>query len=579
MGLRATLRQHPNASRAILAIGDVLALLLFIYIGQRDHNTLDAASPVRGLLLPALIFAVPWLIAGWLLAAFPRSSEVSWRTVLGRGLVTWLVAAPLALLLRAYLLDRAMISRAFIAATYGFGGALILGWRLVFALAWGRRESGARIQPGPGPRDTARSGGERQTDVVVITEGGQPRMFNPYYLMAILFTSLAVLGALDNALSLFDIMPAYAGMAWLRVHFITLGALTEVVFGVIPGLVARYRGEAAPRVRWDIWLALTAGILTLMIGMPLINAALIITGGTLIFIAAAMLMNTLANTGGDASRQPNRGRPFYIAGLGYLLVGIIVGTGLFLGWGETLRIAVPKEVHIHANSWGFMALIFAGLLVDMYPEFTGKQLAWPRSIEPIFWLIVVGELGLVLGPWVGTSVLTVPGMLLHAAGTIWLLLNVIKPMAGERWSVGMWHLVTSYFWFFAPMLVATFIVAQVPGFPGGRIEANAPQALIYGWVLQFGYALMPYIVSRVVRPDEAAALGGNWFSLIAVHAGGFLFWAGIFFTDYQALLQATAYTLWVLSLLPILVDLWEMVQVAVKHEPAAPPVEDPSAAD
>src|SRR5690606_17325270 len=124
-----------------------------------------------------------------------------------------------------------------------------------------------------------------QTDVVVMAEGGHLRMFNPYYLMAILFASLAVLGALDNALSLFEIMPAYAGIAWLRVHFITLGALTEVVFGLIPGLVARYRGESAPGVRWDIWLALTAGILTLMIGMPLINAALIITGGTLIFIA------------------------------------------------------------------------------------------------------------------------------------------------------------------------------------------------------------------------------------------------------------------------------------------------------
>jgi hypothetical protein len=31
----------------------------------------------------------------------------------------------------------------------------------------------------------------------------------------------------------------------------------------------------------------------------------------------------------------------------------------------------------------------------------------------------------------------------------------------------------------------------VSGCPGAGIEQNAPQALIYGWVLQFGYALLP----------------------------------------------------------------------------------------
>ena len=63
---------------------------------------------------------------------------------------------------------------------------------------------------------------------------------------------------------------------------------------------------------------------------------------------------------------------------------------------------VPIEVHIHANNWGLMSLVFAGLLIDLYPQFTGRELAWPRSVKAIFWLMSWGALGLVLGPWTGS---------------------------------------------------------------------------------------------------------------------------------------------------------------------------------
>jgi len=71
------------------------------------------------------------------------------------------------------------------------------------------------------------------------------------------------------------------------------------------------------------------------------------------------------------------------------------------------------------------------------------------------------------------------------------------------------------------VLVAPLIILKVPGFPGAGIEQNAPQALTYGWVLQFGYALLPYILAR-------------------------------------ALLHGTAYAFWLVSLVPILVQLWQI---------------------
>jgi hypothetical protein len=220
-------------------------------------------------------------------------------------------------------------------------------------------------------------------------------------------------------------------------------------------------------------------------------------------------------------------------------------------------------VHIHANNWGFMSLVFAGLIVDLYPGFSGRGLAWPRSVQPIFWLMTRGALGLVLGPWLNALYFSVPGLLLHLAGTFWLVANMLLPALADvrlRRTVGIWHLITSYVWILAPVLVAPLIILKVPGFPGAGIEQNAPQALVYGWVLQFAIALIPYLLSRALAPGRPATLGGNWFSLAAVHLGGAFLWASIFIKDYQAPLHGTAYAFWVAALLPAAWELWRIVR-------------------
>jgi len=393
-------------------------------------------------------------------------------------------------------------------------------------------------------------------------------VFNPYFLVTFLYIALAVLGALDAALINFNLLPFFAGLRWMRVHFITLGALTELVFGILPLLVASRNGLPRPKIRWDIWLTLNLGLLILLLGIPPINGVLITTGGTLIFTAAVLLMIQLGRLRNPRTEtQPSAGRKFYILGLAYLLLGIIVGTGLWQGWSVWLQIKVPLEVHIHANNWGFMSLVFAGLLIDLYPSFAGRSLAWPRSITPIFWMMTLGALGLVLGPWFQSNLFSVPGLILHLSATIWLLLNVIKPLVGDRrlWTPGILHLITSYVWILAPVLIAPLIILEVPGFPGAGIEQNAPQALIYGWVLQFGYAIIPLLFRRVFQPESPSKLGGNWFSLIAVHLGGVFLWAGIFLHESQATLHGVAYGLWFVSMLPIAYELWQIVRDGISR--------------
>ena len=394
---------------------------------------------------------------------------------------------------------------------------------------------------------------------------------NAYALMVVLYLFLAVLAALNASLASLGIASWFNGMRWLRVHLITLGTLTETIFWLLPIVVALRNRLPKPRFRWDTWLSLNVGLLMLLMGIPLMNALLIIGGAAFVFVATILLIVQLARLRAEAETGPTAvqssdGRKFYLAGLSYFLVGIIVGSGLWFGWSETLRIQTPLEVHIHANNWGLMSLVFAGLLVDFYPTWTKRPLANPQSVIPIFWMMVAGAFGLIFGPWFGSTYLLVPGLVLHLAATAWLLLNIIKPLRGDRaaWTPGMMHVVTAYFWILAPVMIAPLVLLKVPGVPGASIEANAPQALIYGWVLQFGYALVPYLFGRLFTPEAAPKLGGNWFSLTAVHLGGVFLWASIFAVPpYRGLLHGLAYLLWAASMLPITRSLWDTVRSAL----------------
>ena len=375
-------------------------------------------------------------------------------------------------------------------------------------------------------------------------------MLNPYLLMAAFYLVVAIVAVLDATLTSFNLIPWFTGLPWLRVHFITLGVLTEAAFGVLPGFMASRRGAAAPATRWDIWLLLNAGLVVLLAGVPSINATLIIAGGTLIFVAVTLLILHLRGIGGRQTESTGSSK-FYLTGLIYLLVGILIGTGLWVGWSEPLRIGVPKEAHIHANSWGFASLVFAGLLVDLLPALTGRALANRRTVDAIFWAMTLGALGLVLGPWLGGNlVVTVPGLVLHIGATVTLIIVLARRLrgAGLYARAGAWHLSLSYVWILLPVMMAPAVIFGVGNLPGADIEATAPQALVYGWMAQFLYAVVPYFTARWLLHDPNARLGGNWLSLVTVNLGSVLIWASILLVGVRGPLHALAYVLLGVSL-------------------------------
>ncbi len=389
----------------------------------------------------------------------------------------------------------------------------------------------------------------------------------PYLLTVLLYIFVALFAAADASLVSMNIFSAFPALRWVRVHFITLGIISQAIFGLLPVLVASLSKKEKPAMRWDIWLTLNAGLIALVAGFAGMNHPIIFTGGTLIFIAALLLLLQLWRIrGGDAPASLK----FYITGIFYLLVGIIIGTGLFLNWSEALYIKVPLEAHIHANSWGFMSLVFAGLLVDFIPMITGKQLGGKSAINYIFWGMALGAFGLVLGPWLGGSLPpTVTGLVLHLSSTIWLVVLMIRALreSGKLNLAGGWHLVLSYLWILLPVMIAPLILLHV--IEGGPVESTAPQALIYGWVLQFGIALIPYIARRFFLKDANPALGGSWLSLVSATVGSILVWVSIFIIPARGLIYGVGFAFYALALIPPLKELFVIVQSGLKkYEPA-----------
>ncbi len=381
---------------------------------------------------------------------------------------------------------------------------------------------------------------------------------NPYLLTVTFFLSLAALTALDTTLVNLNLVAWFNGLRWLRVHFVTLGVLVELVFGFLPTLVAARVNKPHPALNWGIWFFLNAGLITLIIGIPLVNAALILFGGTLVFLATILLLRQLRMLD-LALGVPTPGRLFYLAGLAFLSLGIIFGTGLWLGWGEFLRAASPKEIHLHANLWGFTSLTFAGLLIDLYPGFAKRALALPRSIPVILGLFVAGGTALVIAPWIGDNTMMIGGLLLHHTATGLLVYNIVKPLIGERnmWTAGLLHLVAAYAWILAGLAVVPFSVFGAFQVPLARVEAQAPLILVFGWVLQFTFALAPYIFARVLAPDQPAQLGGNRPSLFALNVGTLCIVAAIISETYQATFDAIAFGLWAIAILTIVRELWK----------------------
>ena len=116
----------------LIGVGDAVMLLLFAFGGEVTHELFYPGSLILSVLHVALPFLIVWFPAAYLLDVLDDASAAQPKVWLYRTLGAWLIAAPLGIVVRGWLIGRDVIPTAFLLTTYGFGIALLLGWRLIF---------------------------------------------------------------------------------------------------------------------------------------------------------------------------------------------------------------------------------------------------------------------------------------------------------------------------------------------------------------------------------------------------------------------------------------------------------------
>jgi hypothetical protein len=125
-------------ARLVLVAGDTLVFVFFAIQGRATHGLPLDTSPILTVVVIAAPFAVPWFVAAWLMGVYRGDLARRPIPLLTRTAIAWLVAGPIGLLLRAVLLQRAILIP-FAMTAIGINAALLLGWHLIYSLVAMRR--------------------------------------------------------------------------------------------------------------------------------------------------------------------------------------------------------------------------------------------------------------------------------------------------------------------------------------------------------------------------------------------------------------------------------------------------------
>lgn len=118
-----------------LLIGDIVAILLFATLGRGAHSM---ELGLAGILNTAFPFLIMWLLVAWLLGGYRPAAYENPGKAAVRAIVLVLVAGPLALLLRSFILSRPIVIT-FAIISVSTNLILLTLWRTAFAFFRGRK--------------------------------------------------------------------------------------------------------------------------------------------------------------------------------------------------------------------------------------------------------------------------------------------------------------------------------------------------------------------------------------------------------------------------------------------------------
>ncbi len=122
-----------NKPQIILIFGDIVIFTFFALTGRETHAPGDP-NPIVNTLPTLLTFLIVWFAIATVGRVYRSAVMINLRWALLHTLIAWLIAAPIAIVIRAILLSRTAIPWQFAAVTLGFVGTLLLLWHC--SLAW-----------------------------------------------------------------------------------------------------------------------------------------------------------------------------------------------------------------------------------------------------------------------------------------------------------------------------------------------------------------------------------------------------------------------------------------------------------
>ncbi|QCC60147.1 cbb3-type cytochrome c oxidase subunit I [Natrinema thermotolerans] len=394
---------------------------------------------------------------------------------------------------------------------------------------------------------------------------------DPFILMAGVYLTVGLLAAIGTLTVEAGLLEPLPRLRWVTVHFVTIGGLTQAVFGALPAFVAARstrRRSSAGRSRWLQWVSVNAGYPLLLVGMTRGSTITAGAGAVLVLGALLSLLVTVfrlpSSTVAAGSARYFRTAPWF------LVVGILAALGMLFGVHGPGGYFGSLEAHVHANVWGFLALVVAGVLLTVLPELLGTDRRFPRARAVTYWGLTIGAAGLVVGPWTARHELTIGGLVIYVVGTGALLASVVGTYRhSDRQQDSRIALVLgAYFWLLVPVPIAPFVLLFPTAVPAAAIERAAINGLVFGWLLQLAMAFLP-VVAVAARRDPAAFVDAiaaaaetapqpSWWQVGSANAGMLLLWlTAVPLADGVAsLLTLGGYLLLAAAWAAFVVDLW-----------------------
>ncbi len=395
---------------------------------------------------------------------------------------------------------------------------------------------------------------------------------NPFYLMAVVYFAVGLLAAVNQSMFNAGLAAAVPGVNWLRVHMVVLGGITQVAFGFLPEyLASKWDVRPIPRSeRLRQWAWLNLGVIVLVGGMSYYHGVTAVVGATLVLLGLICFSRGIYGMWSKTTQRLQGARFFYTAPL-FLATGITLAILMLAEVPAPGGYAGMKEAHIHSNAWGFLGFVAAGILLELFPRMVDSELASRRLVSWTYWLMVVGAVGLVLGPWMAWHWATLWGVPPYLLGTLLLLYNIVRTLLGARTvHLGPARMVAAYAWLALPAVIAPFVLTLGPEvLPVSRIERAALHGLISGWALQLAMGGLPWILTGQKRgsgePLSATSEHGvpRWTMLIVYNLGVAAAWLGYFMLDTGSALAvplaAGGYTLIVAIWLLFILKMYRLI--------------------